>query len=483
MDLPIKKIDDFIWEIPIDAFEGMRVPGRIYADEDLLEGMKGDNTLKQCANVAHLPGIQRFSITLADGHQGYGFPIGGVAATDYEAGVISPGGVGYDINCGVRMLTTNLTFDDVTPRLEDIVSTLFKNVPSGLGSSREKFRLSRSEFLEMVVEGVNWLIERGMGRKRDSDRCEEWGQMKNADPDVLSDRAIKRGLAQVGTLGSGNHFLEVQRVDNIFDPEIAKHFGVTDENQVIVMIHTGSRGFGHQVCSDYLKIMDRVVSRYNIELPDRELACAPANSKEGEEYRNAMACAVNFAFCNRQAITHWVRESFEQVFGTSSEEMGLDLIYDVAHNIVKEETHTIEGRNSRVWTHRKGATRAFPSGSNEIPSEYRNTGQPVFIPGTMGTSSFILVGREKSMDLTFGSTPHGAGRVLSRTAAKRSRWGEDVQESLRDRGILVMTPSTVTLAEEVSEAYKDVERVVDVTDRLGIGKKVAQTRPLAVVKG
>lgn len=483
MDIPLKRIDNYIWEIPMEASEGMRVPGRIYADEELLEGMKGDNTLKQCSNVAHLPGIQRFSITLSDGHQGYGFPIGGVAATDYDEGVISPGGVGYDINCGVRLLTTNLTINEITPRLEDIVSTLFKNVPSGLGSSREKFRLSRNEFLDMVVEGVNWLIDKGMGRERDSQRCEEWGKMKNADPDTLSDRAIKRGLAQVGTLGSGNHFLEVQKVGKIFDADTAKTFGINDKDQVTVMIHTGSRGFGHQVCSDYLKIMDRTVSKYNITLPDRELACAPALSREGEEYRKAMACAVNFAFCNRQAITHWVRESFEQVFNTSSEEMGLDLIYDVAHNIVKEETHVIDGVNRKVWTHRKGATRAFPPGSNEIPSEYRITGQPVLIPGTMGTSSYVLAGTDKSMDLTFGSTPHGAGRVMSRTAAKKSHWGEDVQIALRNRGILVMTPSTVTLAEEVSEAYKDVDRVVEVTNSLGIGKKVAQMKPMAVVKG
>jgi len=483
MDIPLKRIDNYIWEIPMEASEGMRVPGRIYADEELLEGMKGDNTLKQCSNVAHLPGIQRFSITLSDGHQGYGFPIGGVAATDYDEGVISPGGVGYDINCGVRLLTTNLTINEITPRLEDIVSTLFKNVPSGLGSSREKFRLSRNEFLDMVVEGVNWLIDKGMGRERDSQRCEEWGKMKNADPDTLSDRAIKRGLAQVGTLGSGNHFLEVQKVVKIFDADTAKTFGINDKDQVTVMIHTGSRGFGHQVCSDYLKIMDRTVSKYNITLPDRELACAPALSREGEEYRKAMACAVNFAFCNRQAITHWVRESFEQVFNTSSEEMGLDLIYDVAHNIVKEETHVIDGVNRKVWTHRKGATRAFPPGSNEIPSEYRSTGQPVLIPGTMGTSSYVLAGTDKSMDLTFGSTPHGAGRVMSRTAAKKSHWGEDVQIALRNRGILVMTPSTVTLAEEVSEAYKDVDRVVEVTHSLGIGKKVAQMKPMAVVKG
>ena len=335
----------------------------------------------------------------------------------------------------------------------------------------------------MVRDGVDWLIERDMGRNEDAEHCEERGRMKEADPDVLSDRAISRGLAQVGTLGSGNHFLEVQRVEEIFDQDTAMNFGLKEPNQITLMIHTGSRGFGHQVCSDYLKVMDKAVSRYNIQLPDRELACAPAKSREGEEYRKAMACAVNFAFCNRQAITHWVRESFEEVFGRPSEDMGMNLIYDVAHNIVKDETHRIDGKKCRVWTHRKGATRAFPPGSTEIPGKYRGTGQPVFIPGTMGTSSYVLAGTGKAMEKTFGSTPHGAGRVMSRTKAKRTHWGEDVQDELRNRGIYVMTASTVTLAEEVSDAYKDVERVVDVTDNLGIGKRVARLRPLAVVKG
>ena len=479
--MPLERIGEYIWEIPRE--DGMRVPGRVYADEALLEGMKNDNTLRQCANVAHLPGIQRYSITLPDGHQGYGFPIGGVAATDYDEGVISPGGVGYDINCGVRLLTTNLSSEDIEPRIGDVVKTLFDKVPSGLGSSREKFKLSKSEFMEMVVEGVDWLIDRGMGREADAERCEELGRMKDADPDKLSDRSIRRGLAQVGTLGSGNHFLEVQRVDEIYDEETAEAFGITGVGQITTMIHTGSRGFGHQVCSDYLQVMDKAVHKYGIELPDRELACAPGESKEGVDYRQAMACAVNYAFCNRQSITHWVRESFQDVFGLHSDEMGLDLVYDVAHNIVKEESHRIDGKKRRVWTHRKRATRAFPPGSTEIPGEYRETGQPFFIPGTMGTSSYVLVGTEKSMDHTFGSTPHGAGRVMSRTQAKKTHWGEDVQVALRDRGILVMTDSTVTLAEEVSDAYKDVRRVVDITDSLGIGRKVARLKPLAVVKG
>jgi len=481
--VPLERIDEDIWEIPTSFREGMRVPGRVYADEELIEGMKGDRTLLQCSNVAHLPGIYKFAVTLPDGHEGYGFPIGGVAATDYEEGVISPGGVGYDINCGVRLLTTNIDAKDLEPRVRAVAEILFKRVPSGLGSQRKQFRLDEGELKTLVEEGASWLIERGMGRPEDAGNCEEQGSMAGADPEKLSKRALQRGLAQVGTLGSGNHFLEVQRVDEIYQPETAKTFGIHSLNQVTVMIHTGSRGFGHQVCSDYLKTMDGTMEKYHVRLPDRELACAPAQSPEAADYRGAMACAVNFAFCNRQSVTHWVRESFEEVLGHPSEDMGLDIVYDVAHNIAKLETHTVEGVNRRVWVHRKGATRAFPPGSAEIPARYRGAGQPVFIPGTMGTSSFVLAGAPRSMELTFGSTPHGAGRVLSRSAAKRSYRGEEVQRSLRERGIHVLTDSMVGLAEEASGAYKNVERVVDVSDRLGIGIKVARLRPIAVVKG
>ncbi len=483
MNVPLEKINEYTWQIPVSYKEGMRVPGRVYADERLLKKMRSDRTLDQCANVAHLKGIYKYAITLPDGHEGYGFPIGGVAATDYDEGVVSPGGVGYDINCGVRLLTTNLEESDVRPKLEALAETLFDNVPSGLGSSRKKFRLSRSELDNMVSLGVPWLIDRGMGRPEDAEHCEEEGCMKGANPDKLSDRARQRGLAQVGTLGSGNHFLEIQTVGDIFDERTAKVFGITHVGQVTVMIHTGSRGFGHQVCSDYLRIMERAMSKYDIILPDRELACAPGNSREAQDYYQAMACAVNYAFSNRQAITHWVRESFEQVLKRPAEEFGLSLVYDVAHNIVKQEEHQIDGGRRKVWIHRKGATRAFGPGQDEIPVDYRSTGQPVFIPGTMGTSSWVLVGRKDAMELTFGSTPHGAGRVLSRSAAKRQFWGGDVKKQLEQRGMAVRVASQAVLAEEASGAYKDVDKVVDVTQKLGIGSMVAQLIPLAVVKG
>jgi tRNA-splicing ligase RtcB len=483
MNVPLEKIDEYTWQIPLSYKKGMRVPGRIYANEGLLEKMKSDRTLNQCVNVAHLNGIYKYSIILPDGHEGYGFPIGGVAATDYYEGVVSPGGVGYDINCGVRLLTTNKEEKDIRPKLKALTQTLFNKVPSGLGSSRKKFRLSKTELDNMITRGVHWLIDRGMGWPEDSEHCEERGCMKGANPEKVSDRARQRGLAQVGTLGSGNHFLEIQTVGDIYDEKTAKVFGITHVGQVTVMIHTGSRGFGHQVCSDYLRVMERAMSKYDIILPDRELACAPGNSSEVQDYIQAMACAVNYAFSNRQAITHWVRESFEQVFKEPAEKQGLKLIYDVAHNIAKQEEHRIEGGYRKVWIHRKGATRAFGPGHCEIPADYKLVGQPVLIPGTMGTSSWVLVGKKDAMELTFGSTPHGAGRVLSRSAAKRRFWGGDVKDQLEQRGIAVRAASQVVLAEEASGAYKDVDEVVEVSHNLGIGGKVAQLIPLAVVKG
>ncbi len=397
--------------------------------------------------------------------------------------MISPGGVGYDINCGVRLLTTNLTEEEIRPKLKKLGEALFQSVPSGLGSKRKKFRLSENELNELVTEGIPWLVERDMGWKEDIEHCEEHGHMEPANPDKLSKRAKERGLAQVGTLGSGNHFLEIQKVDEIRDPETAKIFGINGEGQVTVMIHTGSRGFGHQVCSDYLRVMERALKKYDIALPDRELACAPGTSKEGQDYYQAMACAVNYAFCNRQAITHWVRKSFEQVFQKSAEDFGLQLVYGVAHNIAKIEEHNIEGKRRKVWIHRKGATRAFGPGHRKIPSDYRSTGQPVFIPGSMGSNSWVMVGGEKSMDLTFGSTAHGAGRVMSRTAAKKKFWGGDVKKRLEGRGMVVRSASQVVLAEEAAGAYKDVDKVAEVSDLLGIASRVARLIPLAVVKG
>jgi len=481
--VPLEKIDDYSWRIPQSYKPGMRVPGMVFADEQLLERMKTDRTLAQCANVAHLPGIYKYAITLPDGHEGYGFPIGGVAATDYEEGVISPGGVGYDINCGVRLLTTNLSEGDVRPRLAALTTAIFKNVPSGLGSNRKDFRLSVHDLERLVTEGVNWAVKKGMARPEDVEHCEERGCMEGANPDKVSSRAKQRGLAQSGTLGSGNHFLEIGKVDKIYNRNVAKTFGITHEGQVTVLIHCGSRGFGHQTCSDYLRVMEGAVQKYHINIPDRELACAPANSDEARDYYEAMACAVNYAFVNRQVITHWVRQSFEEVFKRPAEEFGLDLVYDVAHNIAKIEEHEVDGKRTKVWTHRKGATRCFPPGHPAVPADYRSVGQPVIIPGSMGTSSWVLVGTEKAMDVSFGSTAHGAGRMLSRAAAKRRFWGGDVQRSLESRGIVVRSASSVVLAEEADPAYKNVDKVAEVSDKVGIATRVARLVPIGVVKG
>src|SRR3972149_1910691 len=480
--IPLEKVDDCTWRIP-KYKPGMRVPGMVFANENLLEKMQTDRTLWQCTNVAHLPGIYKYSVTLPDGHEGYGFPIGGVAATDYEEGVISPGGVGYDINCGVRLLTTTLSEKDVRPKLAQLAGAIFENVPSGLGSRRKDFNLAAGDLDRLVVEGVQWLIKRGLGWAGDDEHCEERGCMKNADPTKVSATAKKRGLPQIGTLGSGNHFLEVQKVDKIYSPRTAKVFGIEQEGQVTVMIHCGSRGYGHQVCSDYLRVMERAVQKYNINLPDRELACAPGNSSEAGDYFQAMACAVNYAFSNRQAIMHWVRQSFQQVYHTDPEKFGLKLVYDVAHNIAKAETHQIDGAKKKVWVHRKGATRAFPPGHAEIPPDYRSEGQPVLIPGSMGTSSWVLAGAEKAMELTFGSTAHGAGRMMSRTAAKRKFWGGDIKAAVEKRGIVVRAASASVLAEEAEPACKNVDVVAEVSDRIGIATKVARLVPIAVVKG
>jgi len=480
--IPLEKIDNCMWRIP-KYKSGMRVPGMVFANESLLEKMRTDRTLWQCTNVTHLPGIYQYSVTLPDGHEGYGFPIGGVAATDYDEGVISPGGVGYDINCGVRLLTTNLSEKDLKPKLAQLASAIFENVPSGLGSRRKDFKVTAGDLNQLVVEGVQYLIDRGLGWSDDAEHCEEHGCMKNANPDKVSTTAKNRGLTQIGTLGSGNHFLEIQKVDKIFNPRTAKVFGIEQEGQVMVMIHCGSRGYGHQVCSDYLRVMERAVQKYNIALPDRELACAPGSSNEAKDYFQAMACAVNYAFCNRHAIMHWVRQSFQQVYHEDPEKFGLKLVYDVAHNIAKVETHQINGGQKKVWVHRKGATRAFPPGHAEVPAGYRSEGQPVLIPGSMGTSSWVLVGTEKAMELTFGSTAHGAGRMMSRSAAKRKYWGGDVKTALEKRGIVVRAASAVVLAEEADPAYKNVDIVAEVSDQLGIAMKVARLVPMAVAKG
>jgi len=481
--VPLQRIDRYTWRIPQKYKPGMRVPGIVFADEYLLEKMRTDRTLEQCANVAHLPGIYKYAITLPDGHEGYGFPIGGVAATDYDEGVISPGGVGYDINCGVRLLVTNLSVEDIRPKIAELTSTIFRNVPCGLGSRRRDFRVTIHELDRLVSEGVQWVVDQGLGWPEDIKHCEEEGCMENANPDKVSTAAKNRGLRQVGTLGSGNHFLEIQKVDKIYDPRVAKTFGITHEGQVTVMIHCGSRGFGHQICSDYLRVMERAVHKYKISLPDRELACAPGTSREAEDYYQAMACAVNYAFANRQAITHWVRQSFEQVFKRAAEEFDLKLVYDVAHNIAKIEEHLIDGKRVKVWVHRKGATRSFGPGHRDIPADYRSVGQPVLIPGSMGTSSWLLVGTNKAMEISFGSTAHGAGRMMSRAQAKRRFRGGEVRRGLEQRGITVRAASMTVLAEEADPAYKDVDRVAEVSHNVGIATKVARMVPVAVVKG
>jgi len=481
--VPLERLDNYTWRIPQKYKAGMRVPGIVFADEDLLEKMRTDRTLDQCANVAHLPGIYKYAITLPDGHEGYGFPIGGVAATDYEEGVVSPGGVGYDINCGVRLLTTNMSEQDIRPKLADLTATIFDNVPCGLGSRRKDFRITSNELDRLAAEGVPYIVEHGLGWSEDIEHCEERGSMQNANPDKVSTNAKSRGLPQIGTLGSGNHFLEIQRVDKIYDPTVAKKFGITHEGQATVMIHCGSRGYGHQICSDYLRVMERATQKYKIALPDRELACAPGTSPEAQDYYQAMACAVNFAFANRQAITHWVRQSFEQVFQKPAETFGLRLVYDVAHNIAKIEEHRVNEHTRKVWIHRKGATRAFGPGSPDIPADYRDIGQPVLIPGSMGTSSWVLVGTPKAMEVSFGSTAHGAGRMMSRSAAKRRYWGGEIKKALEQRGIIIRAASAVVLAEEADPAYKNVDKVAEVSDKVGIATRVVRLVPIAVVKG
>ncbi len=483
MSVPLERVDKYVWRIPTKFKQGMRVPGIILTDEDLLEKMKTDRTLEQCANVTHLPGIYKYAITLPDGHEGYGFPIGGVAATDYDEGVISPGGVGYDINCGVRLLTTNFSEMDVRPKLRELADMIFRNVPCGLGSRRKDLRISDHELNRIVVEGVPRMVEQGYGWLEDTEHCEEGGHMELADPDKVSSTAKNRGVTQIGTLGSGNHFLEIQKVDRIYNGEVAKAFGITHEGQVAVMIHCGSRGYGHQICSDYIRVAERAVHKYKIALPDRELACAPGPSDEGQDYFKAMSCAVNYAFVNRHVIMHWVRQSFEQIFETPADKMGLNLTYDVAHNIAKIEEHDVGDKRAKVWIHRKGATRAFPPGHLAVPAEYRGLGQPVLIPGSMGTSSHVLVGTSKAMELSFGSTAHGAGRMMSRAAAKKRFWGGDIKKSLESRGIVVRSESAVVLAEEADPAYKNVEKVAKVSDALGIATHVARLVPLAVIKG
>ena len=476
-----KKIGENQYEIDADSNIGMKVPVRIYANETLLQKMLSDRTIMQARNVASIPGIVSHSVVLPDGHEGYGFPVGGVAAMDAEEGMISPGGVGYDINCGVRLLRSNLSEQTVRSKLKDLVNDLFSSIPSGVGS-KGAVRLSNSELDEVLVNGVNWAIDHGYGSSNDSDVCEENGKIPGADPNKVSDKARKRGAPQLGSLGSGNHFLEIQKVAEIHDEEAANRMGIK-EGTITVLIHCGSRGFGHQVCSDYLRVAEQAMEKYNINLPDRELACVPNNSEEGESYRKAMFAALNFAWSNRQMITHWTRKSFERVFNQTESDLDMKLVYDVAHNIAKVEKHKVGGEERKLVVHRKGATRAFPSNRDEIPSKYRDLGQPVLVPGSMGTSSWILLGKPNSMDLSFGSTAHGAGRTMSRSKARRNYTEDYVKKSLNDKGIFIKALTRDGVVEETPEAYKDVDAVVNVSHNLGIASKVAKLVPIGVIKG
>jgi tRNA-splicing ligase RtcB len=478
-DMTVNRITDQIWEIPVSEKFGMLVPARIYATKEILEDMDS-GVFDQVTNVACLPGISRYALCMPDGHWGYGFPIGGVAAFDVHEGIISPGGVGYDINCGMRLIRTDLTLADVQPRLERLMTELFRKVPAGVGAGGF-VRLSGEEFGRVMTDGAKWCVERGYGWHRDLIRMEEGGCITGADPSSVTDHAVKRGINQLGTLGSGNHYLEVQVVSNerIFDPVTAAAFGITGNEQIVVMVHCGSRGFGHQVASDYLKVFEKSMRRYGITVKDQQLACAPFRSPEGQEYFSAMNCAANTAFANRQVITHQIREAFAAVFGQPAETLGMELVYDVAHNVAKVERYP-EGE---LLVHRKGATRAFGPGSPELPDIFRQTGQPVICGGSMETGSYLLVGTDHAVRDTFGSTMHGAGRTMSRAQAKRTVRGAELQQQMKQRGILVKAVSMSGLAEEAGLAYKNISDVVESVDRAGITKKVAEFRPIGNIKG
>ncbi|MFB0517808.1 MAG: RtcB family protein [Acidobacteriota bacterium] len=476
----LKRISDYLWEIPQRG--NMRVPGRIYASSALMPHIESDQSPLQVANVAHLPGIVKYSFAMPDIHWGYGFPIGGVAAFNMEEGIISPGGVGYDINCGCRLARTNLKSNEVKGKIKPLIQRLFSTVPCGVGSSGAISKLTPTELKDALVKGARWPVEKGFGERGDLEHIESYGAMKEADPDKVSHRAIERGLEQMGTLGSGNHFLEIDVIDEIYDEEVAEVFGLFKE-QIVVLIHSGSRGLGYQICDDYLKVMLHAVNKYKLSLPDRQLACAPVGSPEGRNYFAAMACAANYAWANRQVIMALTKKCFEQQFRLSPRELGFQLIYDVCHNIAKMEEHTVDGKRLRVCVHRKGATRAFPPGHPDTPRVYSKVGQPVLIPGDMGDCSFVCVGSEGAMQKTFGSTCHGAGRVMSRAKAVKSSIGRPIQRELEAKGIYVLAKSKRTLAEEIPEAYKDVAEVVEVMHRAGVSPKVARLRPIGGIKG
>ncbi|HEY5501059.1 MAG TPA: RtcB family protein [Candidatus Humimicrobiaceae bacterium] len=478
----IKEISEYKWELVLNKKIGMRVPGIIFSDKELIERTSKEETLLQVANVAALPGIVNASYAMPDIHYGYGFPIGGVAAFDMDEGIISPGGVGFDIACGVRLIRSDLEYKDVEKKLEQLMGDIFTSVPKGIGT-KGKIRLSEKEIKNIFMNGAVWAIKNGYGEEKDRYNIEENGCMDGGEPSNVSREAIVRGFEQVGSLGSGNHFIEVQRVEEIFNKDAAKKMGLY-KDQVTVMIHSGSRGLGHQICSDYIKVMSEASKKYNIYLPDRQLACAPIKSPESTRYYSAMVCAANFAMANRECLTHWVRLVFEKVFGKSHNSMGLDLVYDVSHNIARFEKHEINGVEKELCVHRKGATRSFGPGSKGIPEEYKLLGQPVIIPGDMGRYSYVLLGTKKAMSESFGSTCHGAGRLLSRTSAKKRINGRVLQKELFDsKGIIVLADSMSSLAEEAPFAYKDVKNIVDIAEKAGLSEKVAKLVPLGVIKG
>lgn len=476
-----KRIDAYTWELGKDFRDDMRVPVRMYADEELFKAAFRDRTVEQLIDTSTLPGIVKYALALPDMHQGYGFPIGGVAAIDVKDGVISPGGVGYDINCGVRLLASSLDAREIAPYIDDLMNALYQSCPSGLGGDG-RVRVNERELDQLLRGGASWALQQGLATSQDLDHTEEHGSMDGADPSKVSKRAKERGLAQVGSLGSGNHFLEVDIVQDVYDEKAADAFGLR-RGQVVVQIHCGSRGFGHQVCDDYVKSLQSAVKKYNISLPNRQLVCAPIDSPEGRDYFGAMACAVNYAFVNRQVLAMGAREAFERTLAGKVSDFHLRQVYDVAHNIAKFEVHTVNGKKKELCIHRKGATRSFPPHHEAIPADYREVGQPVLVPGSMGTASYVLAGQEPAMKLTFGSCCHGAGRTMSRTAARKKVWGQDLREELEEGGIAVRASSMKGLAEEAPLAYKDVSRVVESVHGLGIAHKVARLEPLGVMKG
>ncbi len=479
MDFKVKKIDEWRYLIPKKG--AMRVPGLIFSSSELMPNIKDDQSLVQVANVATLPGIVKHSLAMPDIHWGYGFPIGGVAAFRMEDGIISPGGVGYDINCGVRLITTALVASEIRPRIKELVSALFKNIPAGVGS-RGEIRLSKKEQRNVAAQGASWAVKKGLGSKEDLERTEDQGVITGADPGAVSERAYKRGHDQLGTLGSGNHFLEIQTVDEIYDQDKARAFNLF-EGQLTVLIHSGSRGFGHQICDDFLKEMGTKVKGAGFDLPDRQLACAYVTSDAGKRYLSAMACAANYAWANRQIIMHRTRDTFEKILAMGPNELKMELLYDVCHNIAKLEQHVVDKKKVTLCVHRKGATRSLPPGHPDVPVVYREAGQPVLIPGDMGTYSFVLAGSQQAMEETFGSTCHGAGRTLSRKQAIKAAKGRAIHRELEDKGIYVQSRGRTTLKEEMPEAYKDISLVVEAVHMAGLAKKVARLRPLGVIKG